>query len=185
MRQCAELVFVPPHFVVYRGGVSRQIQAIFARYTALVESLSLDEAYLDVTQDLLRLQTASATAKEIRARILAETGLTASAGISHNKFPTKLASSQRKPNRQFVITPELAGFIPSLPVAKFHGVRPATVAKMQRLGIRTGADLRAKSFAFLQQHFANPPPGILASRTAKAPIASENPLALKPPFNAI
>ena len=153
MRQCAELVFVPPRFEVYRA-VSRQIHAIFADYTALIEPLSLDEAYLDVTQDLRGLQTASATAKEIRARILEETGLTASAGVSYNKFLAKLASGQRKPNGQFVITPEMGpDFIASLPVAKFHGVGPVTAAKMQRLGIRTGADLRAKSLAFLQQHF--------------------------------
>ena len=137
-----------------RRSVSRQIRGIFAHYTALVEPLSLDEADLDVTQDLRRLQTASATAKEIRARILKETGLTASAGISYNKFLAKLASSQRKPNGQFVISPEMGpDFIASLPVAKFHGVGPATAAKMQRLGIRTGVDLRAKSLAFLQQHF--------------------------------
>ena len=106
MRQCAELVFVPPRFEVYRA-VSRQIHAIFAQYTSLIEPLSLDEAYLDVTLDLRGLQTASATAKAIRARILEETGLTASAGISYNKFLAKLASSQRKPNGQFVITPEM------------------------------------------------------------------------------
>ena len=107
-----------------------------------------------MTQDLRGLQTASATAKEIRARILKETGLTASAGISYNKFLAKLASSQRKPNGQFVITPEMGpDFIASLPVARFHGVGPATAAKMEQLGIRTGADLRAKSLAFLQQHF--------------------------------
>jgi DNA polymerase-4 len=153
MRQCAELVFVPPRFEVYRA-VSRQIRAIFAHYTALIEPLSLDEAYLDVTQDLRGLQTASATAKEIRARILKETGLTASAGISYNKFLAKLASSQRKPNGQFVITPEIGpDFIASLPVASFHGVGPVTAAKMQRLGIETGADLRAKSLGFLQQYF--------------------------------
>jgi DNA polymerase-4 len=132
MRQCAELVFVPPRFEVYRA-VSRQIRAIFAHYTALIEPLSLDEAYLDVTQDLRGLQTASATAKEIRAQILKETGLTASAGISYNKFLAKLASSQRKPNGQFVITPEMGPeFIASLPVARFHGVGPATAAKMER-----------------------------------------------------
>ena len=131
MRQCAELVFVPPRFEVYRA-VSRQIHAIFAHYTALIEPLSLDEAYLDVTQDLRGLQTASATAKEIRARILKETGLTASAGISYNKFLAKLASSQRKPNGQFVITPEMGpDFIASLPVARFHGVGPVTAAKMR------------------------------------------------------
>ena len=104
--------------------------------------------------DLRRLQTASATAKAIRARILEEMGLAASAGISHNKFLAKLASSQRKPNEQFVITPEMGpDFIASLPVARFHSVGPATRAKMERHGIRTGADLRAKSLAFLQQHF--------------------------------
>jgi len=153
MRQCAELVFVPPRFDVYRA-VSRQIHTIFADYTALIEPLSLDEAYLDVTDNQRGLPTASATAKEIRARILQETGLTASAGISYNKFLAKLASGQRKPNGQFVITPEMgANFIASLPVAKFHGVGPVTAARMQRLGIETGADLRKKSLVFLQQHF--------------------------------
>jgi DNA polymerase IV len=153
MRHCADLVFVPPRFDVYRA-VSRQIHGIFARYTALIEPLSLDEAYLDVTQDLRGLQTASATAKEIRARIFEETGLTASAGVSYNKFLAKLASSQRKPNGQFVITPDMAlDFIASLPVGKFHGIGPVTAARMQRLGIRTGADLRAQPLAFLQQHF--------------------------------
>jgi DNA polymerase-4 len=153
MRRCAELVFVPPRFDVYRA-VSRQIHAIFADYTPLIEPLSLDEAYLDVTQDLRALQTASATAREIRSRIFNETGLTASAGISYNKFLAKLASGQRKPNGQFVITPDMGpDFVASLPVAKFHGVGPVTAAKMQRLGIQTGADLRAKSLAFLQQHF--------------------------------
>ena len=107
-----------------------------------------------MTENRRGLPTASATAKEIRARILEETGLTASAGVSYNKFLAKLASGQRKPNGQFVITPEMApDFIASLPVAKFHGVGPVTAAKMQRLGIETGADLRAKSLAFLQQHF--------------------------------
>ena len=153
MRLCAELVFVLPRFDVYRA-VSRQIHAIFSDYTALIEPLSLDEAYLDVTENRRGLPTASATAKEIRARILQETGLTASAGVSYNKFLAKLASGQRKPNGQFVITPEMGGdFIASLPVARFHGVGPVTAARMQRLGIETGADLKAKSLAFLQQHF--------------------------------
>jgi DNA polymerase-4 len=153
LRQCAELIFVPPRFEAYRA-VSRQIHAIFAHYTALIEPLSLDEAYLDVTQDLRGLATAFATAKEIRARIFNETGLTASAGISYNKFLAKLASNQRKPNGQFVITPEMGpDFIAALPVARFHGVGPVTAARMERLGIRTGLDLRGKSLAFLQQHF--------------------------------
>src|SRR5215472_13563599 len=153
MRHCAELVFVAPRFDVYRA-ISRQIHGIFAHYAALIEPLSLDEAYLDVTQDLRGLQTASATAKDIRARIFEETGLTASAGISYNKFLAKLASGERKPNGQFVLTPDIASdFIASLPVGKFHGIGPVTAGKMQRLGIRTGADLRAQSLAFLQDHF--------------------------------
>jgi DNA polymerase-4 len=155
MRLCADLVFVAPRFDLYRT-ISRQIRAIFADYTELIEPLSLDEAYLDVTQDLRGLQSASATAREIRARIAAEIRLTASAGISYNKFLAKLASAQRKPNGQFVITPEMgADFIASLPVGRFHGVGPVTAAKMRRLGIETGADLRAKPLDFLQQHFGS------------------------------
>ncbi|MBV8589139.1 MAG: DNA polymerase IV [Acetobacteraceae bacterium] len=153
MRRCAELVFVPPRFDIYRA-VSRQIRAIFAEYTSLIEPVALDEAYLDVTENRRGLPTAAATAKEIRARILEETGLTASAGISYNKFLAKLASAERKPNGQFVITPEMSSdLIASLPVAKFHGIGPVTAAKMQRFGIVTGADLRAKPLAFLRQHF--------------------------------
>jgi len=153
MRQCAELVFVQPRFDVYRA-VSRQIHTIFADYTALIEPLALDEAYLDVTENRRGLPSASATAKEIRARILQDTGLTASAGVSYNKFLAKLASGQRKPNGQFVITPQMgADFIASLPVARFHGVGPVIAARMQRLGLETGADLKTKSLAFLQEHF--------------------------------
>src|SRR5271166_3303875 len=126
MRHCPELVFVRPRFDVYRA-VSRQIHGIFADYTALIEPLALDEAYLDVTENRRGLPTASVTAKEIRARIFQVTGLTASAGVSYNKFLAKLASGQRKPNGQFVITPDAgADFIASLPVAKFHGVGPVT-----------------------------------------------------------
>jgi DNA polymerase-4 len=136
MRQCPELVFVPPRFDVYRT-VSRHIHTIFADYTALIEPLSLDEAYLDVTENQRGLPTASATAKEIRVRIFEETRLTASAGVSYNKFLAKLASGQRKPNGQYVITPEMGpAFIAALPVAKFHGVGPVTALKMQRLGAR-------------------------------------------------
>ena len=153
MRLCPDLIFVPPRFDVYRA-VSRQIHAVFADYTALIEPLSLDEAYLDVTGNWRGLPTASLTAREIRARILAETSLTASAGISYNKFLAKLASGQRKPNGQFVITPEHgADFIAGLPIGKFHGVGPVTAARMQQLGIQTGADLRAQPLAFLQRHF--------------------------------
>ena len=102
MRKCAELVFVPPRFDVYRA-VSRQIHAVFREYTPLVEPLSLDEAYLDVTDNLRGLPTAWETAKGIRARIFEETGLTASAGVSYNKLLAKLASDHRKPNGQFAI----------------------------------------------------------------------------------
>jgi DNA polymerase-4 len=155
VRQCPDLLLIAPRFEVYRS-VSRQLQSIFAEFTPLIEPLSLDEAYLDVSGNLRGLSTAWATAKEIRARILEETQLTASAGVSYNKFLAKLASGQRKPNGQFVITPEMgAAFVESLPVAKFHGVGPVTAAKMHRLGIATGADLRSKSLAFLQQHFGS------------------------------
>ena len=155
LRRCPELVFVRPRFDVYRA-VSQQIHAIFADYTPLVQPLSLDEAYLDVTENLQGLPTAWATAREIRARILAETGLTASAGISYNKFLAKLASAHRKPNGQFAVTPGMgADWVETLQVTRFHGVGPVTARKMQALGIATGADLRAKSMAFLQEHFGS------------------------------
>ncbi len=158
LRKCPELIFVRPRFDVYHA-VSRQIRAIFTEFTPLVEPLSLDEAYLDVTANLRGLPTASATAREIRARILAETGLTASAGISYNKFLAKLASDFRKPNGQYVITPEKgAAFVEALPVGKFHGIGPVTAEKMNRLGIFTGADLRRQELAFLQQHFGKAGP---------------------------
>ena len=153
LRKCPELVFRPPRFDVYKA-VSRQIHAIFSDYTALIEPLSLDEAYLDVTENLRGIPTASATAKEIRARILEETGLTASAGISYNKFIAKLASDFRKPNGQFVVTPAMGeAFVEALPVSRFHGVGPVTAEKMKRLGIERGADLRRQSIDFLQHHF--------------------------------
>ena len=153
MRKCAELIFVPPRFDVYRE-VSQQIQTIFADYTPLIEPLSLDEAYLDVTDNRCGLPSATTTATEIRSRILEETGLTASAGISYNKFLAKLASDHRKPNGQFVITPAMgAAFVEALPVSKFHGVGSVTAAKMNGLGIFTGTDLRNQSLAFLQRHF--------------------------------
>ncbi|GFE77405.1 DNA polymerase IV [Novosphingobium sp. TCA1] len=155
LRRCPELIFVPPRFDVYKA-VSRQIHAVFADYTDLVQPLSLDEAYLDVTANQRGLPTAWKTAKEIRGRILEETGLTASAGISYNKFLAKLASDQRKPNGQFAVTPEMgAEWVETLPVKRFHGVGPVTAAKMQKLGIETGADLRAKSMDFLQRHFGS------------------------------
>jgi len=155
LRRCPELVFVRPRFEVYKA-VSKQIHAIFADYTELIQPLSLDEAYLDVTANRRGIETAWATAKEIRARILEETGLTASAGISYNKFLAKLASDQRKPNGQFAVTPEMgAAWVETLPVARFHGVGPVTAEKMKRLGIETGADLRDKSLDFLRTHFGS------------------------------
>jgi DNA polymerase-4 len=152
-RMCPELVFVKPRFDVYKE-VSRQIREIFLEYTPLVEPLSLDEAYLDVTTNLKGMVFASEIAREIRGRILEVTGLTASAGISYNKFLAKLASDYRKPNNQTTIPPEKGpAFVESLPVAKFHGVGPKTAEKMNRLGLHTGADLKAQSLEFLQQYF--------------------------------
>jgi DNA polymerase-4 len=158
LKKCPDLIFRPPRFEVYKA-VSRQIHQIFADYTPLFEPLSMDEAYLDVTENLRNIATASATAKEIRARILEETGLTASAGISYCKFIAKLASDFRKPNGQYVVTPERGpAFVEALPVTKFYGVGPVTAAKMHGLGIQTGADLRDQSLEFLQRHFGKSGP---------------------------
>jgi len=157
-RKCPELIFVKPRFDAYRA-VSQQIQAIFAEYTPLIEPLSLDEAYLDVTENLKGMEIATEVAEQIRARIKAETGLTASAGVSYNKFLAKMASDQRKPDGLFVITPKNGpAFVEALPVKKFHGVGLATAEKMQKLGIETGLDLKSKSLTFLQQHFGKSGP---------------------------
>jgi DNA polymerase-4 len=154
-RRCPELVFVKPRFDVYRA-VSQQIRAIFADYTELVEPLSLDEAYLDVTEDRLGLGSARAIAQDIRRRISAETHLTASAGVSYCKFIAKLASDHRKPDGLTVIPPERgAEFVAALPVARFHGVGPVTAAKMERLGILTGADLQRWSLPALEAEFGS------------------------------
>jgi len=153
IRRCPELIFVPHRFEVYRA-VSTAIRAIFLDYTPLVEPLSLDEAYLDVTENLKGLPSATATASEIRARIFDETALTASAGISYNKFLAKLASDQNKPNGQYVITPAQGpAFVAELEVGRFHGIGPRTAEKMNRLGLFTGADLRSRDLSFLQAHF--------------------------------
>ena len=152
-RQCPELVFVRPRFDVYKR-VSQQVRAILADYTPLIQPLSLDEAYLDVTAPLLDRGSATAIAREIRARIRAETGLTASAGVSYNKFLAKLASDHRKPDGLFVITPAMGpGFVAALEVSRFHGVGPVTAAKMERLGIRSGRDLVGCTAEFLTRHF--------------------------------
>ena len=154
-RRCPELIFVKTRFDVYRA-VSQQIRAIFLDYTDLVEPLSLDEAYLDVSEDRTGLGTARAIAEDIRRRIREETGLTASAGVSYCKFIAKLASDYRKPDGLTVITPERgAEFVASLPVDRFHGVGPVTARKMQSLGIVTGADLREWSLPALEAQFGS------------------------------
>ncbi|QIL01685.1 DNA polymerase IV [Sphingomonas sinipercae] len=154
-RRCPDLIFVKPRFDVYRE-VSQQIRAIFADYTPLIEPLSLDEAYLDVSEDRLGLGSARAIAQDIRRRIREETGLTASAGVSYCKFIAKLASDHRKPDGLCVITPDRgADFVASLPVARFHGIGPVTAKKMEALGIHTGADLRAWSLPELEARFGS------------------------------
>jgi DNA polymerase-4 len=152
-RKCPDLIFIKPRFDAYKA-VSLQTRQIFAEYTPIIEPLSLDEAYLDVTENLKGIVSATWIAEEIRARIRAETQLTASAGVSYNKFLAKLASDHRKPDGLFVITPEMGpAFVETLPVRKFHGIGPATARRMEQLGIRTGLDLRAQTLDFLQQHF--------------------------------
>lgn len=152
-RRCPDLIFVSPRFDVYRA-VSAQIREIFAEHTDLIEPLSLDEAYLDVTQNKHGIPIATEIATRIRARIKEVTGLNASAGISYCKFLAKMASDLNKPNGQAVITPANGpAFVEALAVEKFHGVGPATAAKMERLGILTGADLKAQSLSWLQEHF--------------------------------
>ncbi len=152
-RMCPDLIFVRPRFDAYRD-VSRQIHAIFAEFTDLIEPLSLDEAYLDVTENHQGLATATEVARAIRARIRSETELTASAGVSYNKFIAKLASDHNKPDGLCVVRPEQGlAFIAPLPVSRFHGVGPVTAARMEKLGIHTGADLRRCSREFLAQQF--------------------------------
>jgi DNA polymerase-4 len=152
-RKCPDLIFVRPRFDVYRE-ISLQIRAIFAEYTPLIEPLSLDEAYLDVTENLKGIPYATQIAQEIRSRIREEVRLTASAGVSYNKFLAKIASDQHKPDGMFVITPEMGpAFVETLPIGKFHGIGPVTAAKMNQLGIFTGLDLKAQSLGFLQERF--------------------------------
>ena len=153
LRLCPKLVFCKPRFAVYNE-VSRQIRAIFLDYTPHVEPLSLDEAYLDVSEDLKGIGSATRIAELIRQRIKHDTGLTASAGVSYNKFLAKLASDQNKPDGLCVIRPgEGTGFVAALPVRRFHGIGPRGAEKMAGLGIETGADLVTKDLVFLRQHF--------------------------------
>ena len=153
IRNCPELIFVKPRFDRYRE-ISKKIRAIFYDYTNLVEPLSLDEAYLDVTINKKGNPSASLIAEEIRERILKEVGLTASAGISINKFIAKVASDYNKPNGQKTITPEEVNeFLEKLDIRKFYGVGKVTAEKMYQLGIFTGKDLKSKSKAYLEDHF--------------------------------
>jgi DNA polymerase-4 len=152
-KYCPELIFVKPRFDRYKE-ISKKIQKIFREYTDLVEPLSLDEAYLDVTQNKKGNPSASLLAQEIRMRIFNEVGLTASAGISVNKFVAKIASDYNKPNGQKTVNPdEVAPFLEQLPIQKFYGVGKVTTEKMYQLGIFTGLDLKSKSAEFLEKHF--------------------------------
>lgn len=152
-KYCPELIFVKPRFDRYKE-ISNQIRKIFYEYTDLVEPLSLDEAYLDVTKNKKGNPSASLLAQEIRSRILNETGLSASAGISINKFVAKIASDYNKPNGQKTVNPdEVIPFLEELPIRKFYGVGKVTTEKMYQLGIFTGVDLKSKTLEFLEKHF--------------------------------
>ncbi len=152
-KKCPRIIFVKPRFEVYRE-VSRQIREIFKRYTDLVEPLSLDEAYLDVTENKVGQPSATLIAQEIRAAIKAETQLTASAGVSYNKFLAKVASDFHKPDGQMVVTPEMATeFLAALPIHKFYGIGKVTARRMTAMGIHTGKDLIAFKKADLQEKF--------------------------------
>ena len=154
-RLCTDLIFCKSRFDVYRE-VSQQIRAIFRHHTDLVEPLSLDEAYLDVTEDKLGIGSATRIAELIRQEIRAKTRLTASAGVSYNKFLAKIASDQNKPDGLCVIRPgEGARFVAELPIRRFHGVGPKGAEKMARLGIETGGDLAARDIAWLRAHFGS------------------------------
>jgi DNA polymerase-4 len=152
-KNCPELIFVCPRFDRYKE-ISQKIQNIFHEYTDLVEPLSLDEAYLDVTVNKKGNPSASLLAQEIRLRILNEVGLTASAGISVNKFVAKIASDFNKPNGQKTVNPdEVISFLEVLPIRKFYGVGKVTTEKMYQLGIFTGLELKSKPLEFLEKHF--------------------------------
>ncbi len=152
-RLCPQAIFVKPRFEVYREA-SQIIRKIFFDYTDLVEPLSLDEAYLDVSQSEEKAGSATLIAKAIKARIKQQTQLTASAGVSYNKFLAKIASDLDKPDGLYLITPKQGiDFIEQLSIQKFHGVGKATAVKMLDLGIKTGNDLKQLSLEVLQQHF--------------------------------
>ncbi|MEM7781160.1 MAG: DNA polymerase IV [Pseudomonadota bacterium] len=154
-RLCPDLIFVRHRFDAYKEA-SAQIRRIFEHHTPHVEPLSLDEAFLDVTEDRLGIGSATRIAELIRQEIRAKTKLTASAGVSYNKFLAKLASDQNKPDGICVIRPgQGADFVAGLPIRRFHGVGPKAEEKMKRLGIETGADLAAKDIAFLRANFGS------------------------------
>lgn len=154
-RLCPDLIFVRHRFDAYKEA-SRQIRRIFEHHTPHVEPLSLDEAYLDVTEDRLGIGSATRIAELIRQEIRAKTQLTASAGVSYNKFLAKLASDQNKPDGLCLIRPgEGADFVAGLPIRRFHGVGPKAEEKMKRLGIETGADLASKDIEFLRANFGS------------------------------
>ena len=153
-RNCPDLIFVRPRFDRYKE-ISKKIRKIFHEYTDLVEPLSLDEAYLDVTQNKKGNPSATLIAQEIRQRIFEEVGLTASAGISVNKFVAKIASDYNKPNGQKTVNPEeVESFLENLDIKKFYGIGKVTTEKMYHLGIFTGKDLKSKSKEFLEEHFS-------------------------------
>jgi DNA polymerase-4 len=153
-RNCPDLIFVRPRFDRYKE-ISKHIRKIFHEYTDLVEPLSLDEAYLDVTQNKKGNPSATLIAQEIRKRIFDELGLTASAGISVNKFVAKIASDYNKPNGQKTVNPEeVEDFLEKLDIKKFYGVGKVTAEKMYQLGIFTGKDLKSKSREYLEEHFS-------------------------------
>ena len=154
-RLCPQLIFVRPRFDRYKE-ISKQIRAVFLEYTDLVEPLSLDEAYLDVTENKKGNPSATLIAEEIRKKIFDKTGLTASAGISVNKFVAKIASDYNKPNGQKTVNPdEVEAFIEVLDVKKFYGIGKVTAEKMYQLGIYTGLDLKSKSLEYLEHHLGN------------------------------
>lgn len=153
LRKCPHLIFVPARFDVY-SEVSNQIMSIFKEYTDLVEPLSSDEAFLDVTENKMGILYATDIAKEIKQKININTGLTASAGVSYNKFLAKIASDYNKPDGLCVITPRKAEqFIEALSIDKFYGVGKVSADKMRSLGIHTGKDLKERTFLELTQHF--------------------------------
>ncbi len=152
-QKCPHLIFVKPRFESYRA-VSHQIREIFAEYTPLIEPLSLDEAYLDVTNNLKGIESATQIAIEIKEKIKIRTQLTASAGVSYNKFLAKIASDFNKPDGLYIIKPKQGPlFVETLEIDRFHGIGKVTAQKMHKMGIFTGKDLREYDEAFLVKHF--------------------------------